>query len=288
MSIDHINRDMRKFKIILIVLFSFICFLALLSLSWAIIFVSYYTAFLILLFFIVFLPSELDSRKYWIIRSSIVAITVILFACTFFIPIKEVNQRIKYLASKPRTTNILSDFTVRDKLGIYGLNIAMGLMGYPIYPEVSKETLLMVLPSPPNGIRSFNSDFALKSVKVRAEIKEFNRKLLSEQPNELIHTKRISWSVSEYKLGKSEARYALALNPSLLTLSAIKDKDIWLIDVSLKVKCYYPQNSSVVLISKPELMIEEGLFWVLQEAGWLFPYTAEWRFTISSDDKRIN
>ena len=279
---------MKVFKILSVLLLIFICFLLLLGLIWAVIFTAYYTAFLLLLFLMVFLPVKLYRRTFWVIRSAIIIITVAIFPFTFSVPVKEVNQRIKHLASKPRNSQSLSDFSLREKLGIYGLNIMMGVLGYPIYPEISKETLLMVLPSPRNGIRTFNSEFALKSEKVRAEIKEFNRKLINEKFGELSYTNKIVWSVSEYALGKPEARYGLALNPGLLTLNGLKIDDKWLIDVSIKVECYYPQNLNVVLISKPELMVEEGLFWVLQEAGWLFPYTAEWKFTISSDDKRIN
>lgn len=278
---------MKGSKVFTIVLFAFICFITLLGLIWAIIFASYYTAFLLFLFLVSFLPVKLNVRKFWFIRLGIIVTTVILMACTFFIPIYEVNQRVKYLANNPRTANTLCDFTFRDKLGIYGLNIAMGLIAYPIYPEMSKQTLFLAFPPPENGVRTFNSDFALRSSKISSEIREFNRKLLSEKPSELNHSKRISWRASEYILGKSEARYALPLNPSYIKLSAVKKNDKWIIDVSLKVECRYPQHSNVYLISKPELKIEEGLFWVLQESGWLFPYTAEYKFTIMSDDKRI-
>jgi len=71
-------------------------------------------------------------------------------------------------------------------------------------------------------------------------------------------------------------------------LIAVKQDSGWKIDVSLKVECKYPKNSKVRLISNPEFKIEEGLFWVLQETGWLNTYTAEWKFTINSEDSRIN
>ena len=33
--------------------------------------------------------------------------------------------------------------------------------------------------------------------------------------------------------------------------------------------------------------LEEGLLWALQQEGWLFPYKAEWYWTIYSDDPRL-
>jgi hypothetical protein len=49
----------------------------------------------------------------------------------------------------------------------------------------------------------------------------------------------------------------------------------------------YPESIYVTLIGRPRLRIEEGLFWVLQNYGWLHPYTAEYRFSVYSDDPRL-
>jgi hypothetical protein len=49
----------------------------------------------------------------------------------------------------------------------------------------------------------------------------------------------------------------------------------------------YPESAYVTLIGRPRLRVEEGLFWVLQNHGWLYPYTAEYRFSVYSDDPRL-
>ena len=36
------------------------------------------------------------------------------------------------------------------------------------------------------------------------------------------------------------------------------------------------------------LFLEEGLFWVLQERGWLHPYRAVWRWSVAADDPRLD
>ena len=256
---------------------------------WALLFFSYYSAFLALLGILVFLPIKLNNRRFWLIRATVLLIGLALLVTTIKIPIVEINNRISSLAKKPRSKGFISLFSTRDKIGIYGLNLMMGIFAYPIYPEISKETLMMVFPAPENGVRLFKSEFAINSEKIRNIIKEFNEKLISEKSSgDVKFNKRIFWNASSYSLGQKEPRYALALNPSDVTMTASKKDSVWSIDISLKVNCSYPRKSYVTLLSKPELKVEEGLFWVLQQAGWLFPYTAEWRFTINSDDGRIN
>ena len=256
--------------------------------AWIILFGAFYSAFIVFLGLLVFLPVKVTHRRYWIIRASVFVIGLILLITTIHYSIGEVNNGINSLTKKPRNQSSLSSFSTKDKLGIYGLNVMMGLVGYPIYPEVSKETLMIIFPPPRNGIRIFHSDFAISSDKVNAAIRDFNADLKDRSEKEFRVVKRISWSTNEYGLGKKEARYALALNPSIVSLKASKKDSLWVIDISIRVKIEYPQNCSVILLSKPELRIEEGLFWVLQQSGWLFPYTAEWKFSINSNDCRIN
>ena len=256
--------------------------------AWAILFGAYYSAFLAFLGLLVLLPVKITNQRYWIIRVSVFVIGFIVLIKTIHYPIVEVNNRINSLGQKPRNQSYLSSFSTRDKLGIYGLNVMMGLIGYPLYPEVSKETLMMAFPPPKNGIRVFNSDFAIYSDKVKAVIRDFKADLKDRSGEEFQSVKRISWSTNEYSLGKKEARYALALNPSNVSLIASKKDSFWIIDVSIRVKIEYPKNCRVILLSKPKLRVEEGLFWVLQQTGWLFPYTAEWKFFINSNDSRIN
>lgn len=279
---------MNKIRMPLTIIMSVLSLAVLIIFAWAILFSAYYSAFLALIGLLVFLPVKVTDRRYWIIRASVFVIGFIVLITTIHYPIVEVNNRINSLGKKPRNQSYLSSFTTRDKLGIYGLNVMMGLIGYPLYPEVSKETLMMAFPHPKNGIRVFHSDFAIHSDKVKAVIRDFKADLKDRSGEEYQSVKRISWSTNEYSLGKKEARYALALNPSNVSLNASKKDSFWIIDVSIRVKIEYPKNCRVILLSKPELRVEEGLFWVLQQTGWLFPYIAEWKFSINSNDSRIN
>lgn len=255
---------------------------------WSLIFGIYYFAFLILIALLISLPVRVSVRRYWLIRLAVFVVGLVLVATTIHYSIGEVNSRIDALANKPRSQSSLSEFSTRDKISIYGLNIIMGTLAYPLYPEVAKETLMMVFPPPEDGVRTFNSDFAINSREITDFIREFNDSLNDRTGDSYQTAKRITWSASEYQLGRREARYAMALNPSIVSLSATRKDSIWVIDVSIKVDVKYPQRSNVVLVPNPELRLEEGLYWVLQQTGWLFPYIAEWTFSIDSNDSRIN
>jgi hypothetical protein len=153
------------------------------------------------------------------------------------------------------------NLTFVEKSAVYGLNIVIGCLAYPIYPEVSKETLLMMFPAD-NGIRNFESDFFLKSDKIQQAIRSGKS--------------RVSWSTKDYALGKKEARYALALNPCTLTVKTENSKTYYTVTVPIE----YPEKLSVMLLSYPiQVTLEEGLFGYLQKAGWLHPYRAVWQFS---------
>jgi len=225
------------------------------------------------------------------------AIRVLKFATSFvLVPatlalmplmMQEVDRKVEQLSRKPRSD--MSAFTLQDRLGIYGLNIVMGVVGYPLYPEAAKETLLMMLDPGPLARRVFHSDFGLGSSKVRARLKDFAAGL---QPDDTASERSygpvgIEWPRSDYRLTEPEARYALALNQTRLTARAERRGERWLIDVWHEMEVKYPESVYVTLVARPRLRVEEGLFWVLQNYGWLHPYTAEYRFSVYSDDPRL-
>ncbi len=184
---------MKIFKLPIVMLMLMTAFAIACFFLWAIIFYAHYTAFFALVGILVFLPVQLEKRRSWIIRFVTCCLGLILLLSTIHIPFKEVNGRIRYLASKPRNEKSVMSFSTRQKMGIYGLNIMMGVLAYPIYPEVSRETLMMIFPSPKNGIRTFESDFSLKSKKVRTLLKTYNKTLKKGKATRL--KKRIYWSV---------------------------------------------------------------------------------------------
>ena len=202
--------------------------------------------------------------------------------------ISEVDRQVEALSRKSRHDS--SAFDLGDRLGIYGLNIVMGVVGYPFYPEASKETLLMMFEPGPHARRVFYSDFGLGSRKVRWRLTDFADSLQSDDSSSSrsYGPVRIEWNKLDYRLSEPEARYALALNQTALTAKAERRGERWLIDVRYEMEVRYPDSIMVTLITRPRLRMEEGLFWVLQNCGWLHPYTAEWRFLVFSDDRRLN
>ena len=174
-------------------------------------------------------------------------------------------------------------FTIKDKFNIWGLNLAMGTVAVFIYPEAAVETILLILPNKKNSIRIFRSDFPLKSLKVRKELQKIKQAIRSFKKKKIVRFDpvMIAWKTHSYSpFASDEARAALALNATRMQATAIKEETRWRIDISCTVRVAYPPRSYVALIKDPELMIEEGLFWVLQEEGLLFPYTAVWKFTV--------
>jgi hypothetical protein len=225
------------------------------------------------------------------------AIRVLKFAVSFvLIPatlalaplmIQEVDQKVEQLSRKPRSD--MSAFTIQDRLGIYGLNVVMSVVGYAFYPEASRETFLMMFNPGPFARRVFHTDFSLGSRKIRQPLRDFAAGL---HPDDTAVTRSIGpveveWTRFDYRLTEPEARYALALNQTRLSARAERRGERWLIDVKHEMEVKYPESIYVTLIGRPRLRVEEGLYWVLQNYGWLHPYTAEYRFLIYSDDPRL-
>jgi hypothetical protein len=245
---------------------------------WAVVFSSYYTAFLFLLLFLLAVPIFKIKRLFIKVKITLCLIFFILAVFTYKIPITEVNNKIKKLSSYKREPE---NFAFADKAGIYGLNIIMGLSGLIIYPEAGIEALLLCFECGPENTRNFNSGFFLKSEKINSHPNKIYAVLASEKNKDNLEFDRtlIIWNGYEVynKFFSREARIALALNPALLTVSAERIKaDSWRIKTSVSVRVEYPENSYIILINDPELKVEEGLFWMLQNAGWLHPYTAVW------------
>lgn len=225
------------------------------------------------------------------------AVRVLKFAVSFvLVPavlalaplmIQEVDQKIEQLSRKPRSD--MSAFTLQDRLGIYGLNVVMSVVGFAFYPEAARETFLMMFDPGPSARRVFYSDFGLGSRKLRGPLRDFAARLQQSDSTSL-HTYGpvwVEWIRADYRLTEPEARYALALNQARLSARAERRGERWLVDVRHEMEVKYPESIYVTLIGRPRLRVEEGLFWVLQNYGWLHPYTAEYRFTVYSDDPRL-
>ena len=169
-------------------------------------------------------------------------------------------KRLDYLATKPMDPDA---FSWLNKAEIYTGYLAMAFVGYALYPEISIEMFYMLLPSSEGKELVFENDFSRDSKVVREAIANYSGPV------------RLVWHPRHYNLGESEARVALALNTG--TLHIERDK------VLVKVPCTWPRYSDyrnhtakTPLVRYPEIGVQEGLFWVLEQERWIFPYTAVW------------
>jgi len=216
-------------------------------------------------------------RRSWL-GAGLLGLLVCVGAVTWRVAVQEVDRSIAALAKKiaPPAPNAP---TLREKLGIYGLNVAMGLAALPVYPEAARETLWLVVPSA-SGRRVFRSRFPMRSTRVREVVGAFGARLRSVEGDRVVlESVRVAWPATAYQpFGGPEARVALALNPAKVSAEARRQGARWEMAIRVEVRVEYPPSASVRLMEDPQLRVEEGLFWVLQQARWLHPYTAVWEF----------
>ena len=164
-------------------------------------------------------------------------------------------MRFDHLSSRPVE---LSEFSWFNKVEIYTAYVLMNALGAPLYPEIAKEASLMLLPSSKDKEMTFESDFFLKSEFIQNKLDNYSEPV------------RLAWPPDSYVLGNSENRVALALNTGTLHVEDGKAK--------VSVPCTWPKQS-LVNVGLPgflDIRVQEGLFWVLEQEGWIHPYTAVW------------
>ena len=164
-------------------------------------------------------------------------------------------QRLNHLSARPVE---LSEFSWFNKVEIYTAYVLMNVLGAPLYPEIAKEASLMLLPSSEGQEMTFESDFFLESRFIQNTLDNYSEPV------------RLAWPPNSYGLGNAETRIALALNTGTLHVEDGKAK--------VSVPCTWPKQS-LVNVGLPGLLdirVQEGLFWVLEQEGWIYPYTAVW------------
>ena len=164
-------------------------------------------------------------------------------------------QRLNHLSARPVE---LSEFSWFNKVEIYTAYVLMNVLGAPLYPEIAKEASLMLLPSSEGQEMTFESDFFLESRFIQNALDNYSEPV------------RLAWPPNSYGLGNADTRIALALNTGTLHVEDGKAK--------VSVPCTWPKQS-LVNVGLPGLLdirVQEGLFWVLEQEGWIYPYTAVW------------
>ena len=178
----------------------------------------------------------------------------------------EYGHRVEVLSA--RLDRGPSAYSARDKLGIYGLNLAMGAVGALVgFPEVAMETLLLTVPGPRE--RTFASDFPMRSPKVRTAA----RAMLGDP-----RPRTVVWS---YEPSES-ARVALACNALHLVGEPVRQGSRRGVEIRGTVEISYADRYFLEMAHFPgrTIGVEEGLFRMLEVAGWLHPYDAVWIWTV--------
>jgi hypothetical protein len=100
--------------------------------------------------------------------------------------------------------------------------------------------------------------------------------------------RRVLWTKRD--LGRNSLRVALALNsPLYLKAVAYPRGTGWRLEFQGRAAVRYPSRSRVPLgrLFGQPLVIEEGLFAALQDAGWLHPYEAVWSWSVEERGPRL-
>lgn len=189
----------------------------------------------------------------------------------------EYPLRIEPLAARHATAGP-DALSTRDRASVWLLHLGMGLAGAPLFPEAASETLRLVAPGP--EVRVIRSSFPSGATPIREGLARWEDALRdAEEDAVLFRPRRIV-------IGRTELRHALALDPVTLSGSGVRHGDRWQLDVLAAVPIDYPPKSALPLFATPAgpVRIHEGLFDALEQRGWLFPYTAEYRWTVWIDD----
>lgn len=169
----------------------------------------------------------------------------------------------------------------RQRAAIWNGNVIMAAGGALLgYPEAALETLGMIVPA--DSPRDWASDFAMASPKVRMPLERFIESLPREPRGKNVEMPPVKLAWRHYR---SDRRVALALNaPSVLHATARPSGSGWTIDCRITVPVAYPKRARVwfLKVAGIDFFVEEGLFYALQELGWLHAYNTVWYWELRS------
>jgi len=157
------------------------------------------------------------------------------------------------------------EFSVLSLSEIYTVGLVMGVAGYPVSPEASREHMLLMGNHTKNDTIVMNSTFIHKSQVVsKAKTQACTKKGIT----------RLRWSMDAYTLHPNwnsyvETRTSLALAGGKV--------DCRTGTPVITVPVNYPPKATATFVSiggVKVLSVQEGLFNVLEERRWYTPYTA--------------
>lgn len=205
----------------------------------------------------------LPWRRLGLARAAVAVAWLVAAGFGWWVPLFEYQDRVDGLAAKldrggPEALD------ARDLSGVWLLNLGMAAGGLLVgFPEVAMETTLLAVPGP--EVRRFESDFAMASPRVRAAAAGIARDGRSRE---------VAFTYHDH----TDARVGLALNVLALE-GACEEGRLALVG---RVDVDYPARGRLPLFVARgrAIAIDEALFHALEVRGWMFPYVAEWRWTV--------
>ena len=206
------------------------------------------------------------------------------------------------------------DLSMRDQVAVYGFNTVFGMSALVLgFPEFGVETLSMGIPISLSGtcpeprrsryrrsvqgipgdldppLRSWNSDFAMRSPRVRSTVRKWARSLPSQADEGA--TRRFGpasgwvWQGSDYWEETKANGVAAALNSPTTRLegTATRTGDRWRMDLVVHLAVAYPKKATMHL---GPFSLEEGMWY--DSRSILQPYCGEYKWSVWSDSPELD
>lgn len=162
-----------------------------------------------------------------------------------------------------KMVNEKKELSTKSKLGIYGCVVMMTVFDIIPFPEAGKENFYLFFTSKDNK-RVFHSNSILNSPSIMMAVKKKE-------------TGFIAWNKWDM-VGNKDFRYSLAFDPCTVTSVDKKGFKEVTVTTFFSYRENYPTlHASHFLRGIFAFRVDEGLFFYLQQKGWLHPYTAIWK-----------
>jgi hypothetical protein len=184
----------------------------------------------------------------------------VLFLLLFPFNLKQYNRK---AASFQERINNYGELNTRERLGIYGCLMMVTAFDQIPFPEVGKQNFYLFFPDK-DSTRVFHSNSILNSPSIMREVKRKTTGLVTWN----------KWTT----VFNPDFRYAVAFDPCNINTEQKTGYKL----VTLTRRFEYRRNHVTIhahsfIRGWFAFRIDEGLFWYLQQKGWLHPYTAIWK-----------
>lgn len=185
---------------------------------------------------------------------------IVLFMLLSPFNIKQYNRHAE--SFQKRVSNN-EELNTEERLGIYGCLIMVTLFDMVPFPEAGTQNFYLFFPSVAKE-RVFYSNSILNAPSIRREVKKETKG----------YVKWDRWA----SIFDADFRYALAFQNCRINTEQKKGYREVTVSTDFQYrKDHFTFHANNILRGIFAFRIDEGLFWYLQEKGWLHPYTAVWK-----------